>query len=216
MPLEPLPPVEELLPPLDPETLEPPAEEEPAFEPEPVSPPELEPVSPEPESPSIDSLAPPVVDEVEPTPTEEEKIDNLVDDAQEDGKITVEERVEIASALVEAAAGEPISAAEIIAAGIDYTDLPDEQPVELENGVVLVAEVVAALELFSNPAELVTDLFSDPEKVLTAVSNIGADMSSEVREDAEDAVVAAVIVSGIATQATMTAAVGSAGYRRKL
>ena len=81
---------------------------------------------------------------------------------------------------------------------------------------MLVAEVVAALELFSNPAELVTELFSDPAMVLTALSNIGADMSPEVREDAEDAVVAAVIVSGIATQASMTAAVGSAGYRRQL
>jgi len=194
------------------------AEEEPAPMPVPEAelPPEPEPIAPEPDSPSIKPLAPPIVDEVEPTPTPEEKIDNLVDDAQADGKVSAEERVEIASALVEAAAGEPISAADIIAAGIDYKDLPDDQPVELENGVVLVAEVVAALELFSNPAELVTELFSDPAMVLTALSNIGADMSPEVREDAEDAVVAAVIVSGIATQASMTAAVGSAGYRRKL
>ena len=212
-----IPPVEEPLP-LEPETLEPPAEEEPAPEPLPEAelPPELEPEAPEQESPSIEPLAPPVVDEPEPTPTEEEKIDNLVDDAQADGKVSDEERVEIVNALVETAAGEAISATDIIAAGIDYADLPDDQPVELENGVVLVAEVVAALELFSNPAELVTELFSDPAMVLTALSNIGADMSSEVREDAEDAVVAAVIVSGIATQASMTAAVGSAGYRRKL
>ena len=217
-PVEPdLPPVEEPLPP-EPEMPAPDAEEEPAPIPVPEAelPPEPEPEAPEPDSPSIEPLAPPIVVEVEPTPTPEEKIDNLVDDAQADGKVSSEERVEIASALVEAAAGEPIAAAEIIAAGIDYEDLPDEQPVELENGVVLVAEVVAALELFSNPAELVTELFSDPAMVLTALSNIGADMSPEVREEAEDAVVAAVIVSGIATQASMTAAVGSAGYRRKL
>jgi hypothetical protein len=194
------------------------AEEEPAPIPVPEAelPPEPEPEAPEPDSPSIEPLAPPIVDEVEPTPTEEEKIDNLVDDAQADGQVSAEERVEIANALVEAAAGEPISAADIIDAGIEYKDLPEDQPVELENGVVLVAEVVAALELFSNPAELVTELFSDPAMVLTALSNIGADMSPEVREDAEDAVVAAVIVSGIATQASMTAAVGSAGYRRQL
>ena len=146
----------------------------------------------------------------------QKEVNNLSQTLSSEGGFTNAERELVADALITSAEGAPVTVEAIAEAGIDYEDLPDAQPIELENGVVLVAEVVAALELFSNPAELVTDLFCDPEKVLTAVSNIGADMSSEVREDAEDAVVAAVIVSGIATQATMTAAVGSAGYRRKL
>ena len=152
--------------------------------------------------------------EPEPTPVSQEKIDNLVNLANADGKLSTAEKEQIAEALIEQAAGEPVSAQAIIEAGISYEDLPPEQPVELENGVVLVAEVVAALELFSNPTELVADIFADPEKVLTALSNIGADMSPEVREKAEKTIVAAVIAGGIATQASVTAAVGSVGYRR--
>ena len=93
-------------------------------------------------------------------------------------------------------------------------ELPPETPIELENGVILTAEVVVALQLLENPAELLAELFSDPGQVLTALSNIGADMSPEVREDSEKVVVSAIIAGGIATQAAASAAV-TAAYRRK-
>ena len=215
-PVEPLPPVEEPQPPLDPEPIEPVEVEEDSAVPVDEVEEEPVPVEPEPESQSIKPSEPPVVDEVETTPVTDEMVDDLVADAQADGQLSSEERTEIATALVEAAAGEPITAAAMVEAGIEYEDLPPDQPVELANGVVLIADVVAALELFSNPTELLGEIFSDPAQVFTALSNIGADMSPEVREKAEDTVIAAVLVSGVATQATMTAAVGSAGYRRNI
>jgi hypothetical protein len=95
---------------------------------------------------------------------------------------------------------------------VDLTTLAPDTPVSLENGVVLTAEVVIALQLLENPAELLTELFTDPGQVLTAISNIGADMSPEVREQSEKVVVSAIIAGGIATQAAAVAA--SATYRR--
>jgi hypothetical protein len=96
----------------------------------------------------------------------------------------------------------------------DLSELDPETPVQLENGVVLTAEVVVALQLLENPAELLSAIFTDPSQAITAVLNIGADMSPEVREESEKIVLSAVIASGIATQAAASAAV-SASYRRK-
>lgn len=62
----------------------------------------------------------------------------------------------------------------------------------LENGVVLSAGVVDALQSLEDPTELLSDLFSDPGKVFTALSNIGADMTPEDRKKAQTAVVAAI------------------------
>jgi len=84
----------------------------------------------------------------------------------------------------------------------------------LENGVVLTADVVVALQLLENPAELLAEIFSDPGEVLTALSNIGADLAPEVREDAEKVVISAIIAGNIATQAAAGAA-ATAAYRRK-
>ena len=82
------------------------------------------------------------------------------------------------------------------------TELPvEEETTNLENEVVLTASVVAALELFNNPVELFTTIFSDPSQALVAFSNIGADMSDEVREEAQQIVITAIIVGQIATQA---------------
>jgi hypothetical protein len=82
------------------------------------------------------------------------------------------------------------------------TELPvEEETTNLENEVVLTASVVAALELFNNPVELFTTIFSDPSQALIAFSNIGADMSDEVREEAQQIVITAIIVGQIATQA---------------
>jgi hypothetical protein len=96
----------------------------------------------------------------------------------------------------------------------DLESLDPETPIELENGVVLTAEVVIALQLFENPAELIAEIFSDPSQVLTAFSNIGSDLSPEVREDAEKVIVSAIIAGNIATQAAAGAA-ATAAYRRK-
>jgi hypothetical protein len=127
---------------------------------------------------------------------------------------TSEERQIVAEALVEQSNGAPITAQSIQEAGITVQDLPPDTPVELDNGVVLVAEVVVAIQLLENPAELLSAVFTDPSQALMAISNIGADMSDEVREESEKVVVSAIIAGGIATQAAATAAATST-YRRK-
>lgn len=93
-------------------------------------------------------------------------------------------------------------------------ELPADFPILLENGIVLTAEVVIAIQLLENPAELLGAIFTNPSQALTAISNIGADMSDEVREDSEKVVVSAIIAGGIATQAAAGAA-ATAAYRRK-
>jgi hypothetical protein len=95
---------------------------------------------------------------------------------------------------------------------VNVETLPPETPVELENGVILTAEVVVALQLLENPAELLGAIFSDPGQALTALGNIGADMSPEVREKSEKVVISAIIAGGIATQAAAIA--GASTYRR--
>ena len=97
----------------------------------------------------------------------------------------------------------------------DLSVLPPDTPVELENGVVLTAEVVIALTLLENPAELLAELFTDPGQVLMALGNIGADMSPEVREQSEKVIISAVIAGNIATQAAASAA-ALAAYRRNI
>jgi hypothetical protein len=89
-----------------------------------------------------------------------------------------------------------------------------EPMVTLDNGVVLTEEEAAAVVLLSNPAELLSELFSDPGAVLAALGSVGADMTPEEREKSEKVVVSAIIAGGIATQAAATA-VGTAAYRRK-
>ena len=97
---------------------------------------------------------------------------------------------------------------------VDLKTLDPETPVQLENGVVLEAGVVVALQLLENPAQLLSEIFTNPAEVLTALSNIGADMSPEVREDSEKVVISAVIAGNIATQAAASAG-AVAAMRRK-
>ena len=113
---------------------------------------------------------------------------------------------------------EPTPEPEVMQAeDVEASELPPDTPIELANGVVLTAGVVAALELLENPAELISEIFTNPGEVLTALSNIGADMSPEVREASEKVIVAAVIVGQIATQSAVAAAASAASttYRRK-
>ena len=116
-------------------------------------------------------------------------------------------------------APEPPAEPEVLQAeDVEASELPPDTPIELANGVVLTAGVVAALELFDNPAELLSEIFTNPGEVLTALSNIGADISPEVREQSEKVVIAAVIVGQIATQSAVAAAASAAAsttYRRK-
>ena len=173
------------------EAPEPPAEPEqpPAVEEEPPIPVEEAPPAPVEEPPVPVEEAPPVVTE-QSTPEE------------------VEAAVE---AIIEAADGEAITVETIAEAGLTLEDLPTQTPVEVRtddngNAVVITAEVAVALQVFDSPAELVNAIFDDPGQVLTAVANIGADMSDEEREESEEIIVASVIASQAAINAAGMAA----------
>jgi hypothetical protein len=86
--------------------------------------------------------------------------------------------------------------------------------VTLDNGVVLTEEEAVAIVLLQNPAELISELFSDPGAVLSALGSVGADMTPEEREKSEKVILASVIAGNIATQAAATAG-ALAAYRRK-
>jgi hypothetical protein len=168
----------------------PPPVVEPTPEPEPVVPPEVEPSpepSPEPETPAEEELPEPVEEDVDPVVETPEP--PVVEEEE-----SVPEVVQIDQ--------------------VDLETLDPETPVQLENGVVLEAGVVVALQLLENPAELLGAIFTNPAEALTAISNIGADMAPEVREKSEKVVISAVIAGNIATQAAASAAAISS-YRRQ-
>jgi hypothetical protein len=131
---------------------------------------------------------------------------------------TEEEKQVVAQAIIEQAQGEPVTAQAIQEAGLTYADLPPETPVEVredENGneVVITAEVAAALVVLSDPAALVSAIFTDPAQALLAIGSIGADMSDEERIESEKIIVASVIAGQAAV--TAASAAGAAAYRRK-
>jgi hypothetical protein len=134
-----------------------------------------------------------------------------------DEDATEEEKAEVAEAIIEAAQGEPVTAAAIASAGLTYADLPAETPVEVrqdENGneVVITAEVAAALVILESPAELISAIFTDPGQALLAITSIGADMSDEERTESEQTIVAAVIAGQAAVSAAgMAAGAASSG-----
>jgi hypothetical protein len=97
---------------------------------------------------------------------------------------------------------------------VDVATLAPETLVELDNGVVLTAEIVVALQLLDNPGEMLSAIFTNPALALRAFANVGADMSPEVRKKAKKTILASVIAGGIATQSAASAA-GLAAYRRK-
>jgi hypothetical protein len=67
----------------------------------------------------------------------------------------------------------------------------------LDNGVVIEQEVAEALEVLNSFDSLVAGIFNDPGQVILAIQNIGADMSPEVRKDAQVVVVATIVVTQI-------------------
>ena len=190
-------------------TPEAPQEPEPIPMPEPVVEPTLEPILPdvEPEpitepTPIALDLEPDLVPEPEPTveaePTVEELTQAVIEDALADGVLTDTERELVADALVEEFAGEAITFEALQEAGLDYEDLPPDQPVTLENGVVLTAEIADAIEIFESGAEVIGAILNDPAKALKAFVNVGADMTPEERETSQNTVVAAVVVTQVA------------------
>jgi hypothetical protein len=171
-----------------------PVEEPPALAEEPPTEPEIAPV--EEEQPPVEVDIPPVEEEAPPVVTE--------DSTPEEVEAAVE-------AIIEAADGEAITAEAIAEAGLTLEDLPSDTPVEVRtddngNAVVITAEVAIALQVFDSPAELVSAIFDNPGQVLTAVANIGADMSDEERKESEEIIVASVIASQAAINAAGMAA----------
>ena len=127
----------------------------------------------------------------------EDEVSGLSDSLTKDGVLTEDEKELLVDVILEQAGGNAISTELIDELGLDYEDLPDNQPVMLENGVVLFAEVADALEIFENPSEILGAVFTDPGKVLTAVANIGADMTPEQRKESQTIVVASIIVGQV-------------------
>jgi len=184
------------IPPVEPPAPEPPAEEPPAEEPPTVEPPAEEPPVEEPPAEE-----PPAPEEEPPAPVEEPPTE--AEPAPEEApEPPAEEEQEV-----------------VQAEDVEASELPADTPIQLENGVVLTAGVVAALELFDSPTELLSGVFTNPAQVLTALSNIGADMSEEERKESTETILAAVIVGQIATQSAVAAAASAAAasstYRRK-
>ena len=195
-----------------------PVPEPPAPAEEPPTPVVEEPVIEAPEPPA-EPEAPPAVEEEPPIPIEEAPpapVEEPPVPVEEAPPVVTEqstpEEVEAAvEAIIEAADGEAITAEAIAEAGLTLEDLPSSAPVEVRtddngNAVVITAEVAIALQVFDSPAELVSAIFDDPGQVLTAVANIGADMSDEEREESEEIIVASVIASQAAINAAGMAA----------
>ena len=156
--------------------------EEPAVTPSPTPEPEIS--SPEPSTPNQTQSPTP-----DPTPTSTLPSDNNIIDG-----LTAEESVALEELLTEYGPMDAISFESFEESGLDYEDLPPDQPVMLENGVILTAEVADAIEMFENPSELLLTVFTDPGKALKAFANVGADMTPEERKESQAVVVASVIV----------------------
>jgi len=190
-------------------------EPEPIPEPtEPTEPVVVPPVAPsvpqEPEAPPIIPFEPPIevpTEEEPPAPAEEppvvieEPIPPVEEPPIEAEEPPVEEEAPPAEAEEPPVEAEEPPAEVVQADEVDLETLAPETPVELDNGVVLEAGTVVALQLLENPAELLAEIFNDPGQVLTALSNIGADMSDEERTTAENTIIASVIAGQAAINA---------------
>jgi hypothetical protein len=185
----------------------------------PVAPPAApEPPAPAPEPPAI-IFIPPVVEPEPPAVVEEPPAEAEEPPIEpEEPPVEAEEPPELAEEppaeaeeppvpVEEPPAEEKEPPAEMVQADeIDLETLAPETPVQLDNGVVLEAGTVVALQLLENPAELIAAIFDNPAEVFTAISNIGADMSEEEREESEKVIIASVIASQAAVGAATMAA----------
>jgi hypothetical protein len=169
-----------------------PAPEPPVVAPEPpaivIFPPAMEPEPPVViEEPPVVIEEPPV--EVEEPPVEAEEPPDVVEEAP----VPVEEP----PAIEEEPPTEEVAQAD----EVDLETLAPETPVQLDNGVVLEAGTVVALQLLESPAELISAIFTNPAEAFTAISNIGADMSDEERTTSENTIIASVIAGQAAINA---------------
>jgi hypothetical protein len=145
---------------------------------------------PEPSSPSESTPDPTVSPTPDPSPSSTDlPSDNNITDG-----LTAEEAIALEELLTEYGPTDPISFESFEESGLDYENLPPDQPVMLENGVILTAEVADAIEIFENPSELLLTVLTDPGKALKAFANIGADMTPEQRKESQAVVVASIIV----------------------
>jgi hypothetical protein len=128
------------------------------------------------------------------SPTE---ITNLVDSLAGSGELTADEKALVSNVLVAAYANSVIPADVFAESGLDYADLPPEQPITLDNGVILTASVADAIQIFESPSEVLSAVFTDPGKALKAIANVGADMTPATRKKAQQAAVPAVIVTQV-------------------
>ena len=154
--------------------------------------------------------------EAEAAKAEKDKLDKIVEDAKAGKELSKEEVAAVVTALVEdLKPGESISAAQVQASGVSYSDLPPETPIAVrtsESGEVLVitAEVAANVELVQDPGALLNAAFTDPGAALAALGSIGADMTPSEREEATNMVVATVVATGAALNAVGLATGGGA------
>ena len=148
---------------------------------------------------------------------EEERLEKIAAEAKAGKELSKEEVAAVVTSLVaNLKPGESISAAQVQASGVSYSDLPASTPIEVrtdENGnaLVITAEVAANVELVQDPGALLEAAFSDPGAALQALGSIGADMTTEEREEATDMVIATVVAAGAAINAAAVATGGATG-----
>jgi hypothetical protein len=111
--------------------------------------------------------------------------------------LTAEEEAALNELLTQYSPMDAVSFESFEASGLDYEDLPPNQPVMLENGVILTAEIADAIEIFEDAGELFLTVLTDPGKALKAFANVGADMTPEQRKESQMVVVASIIVGQI-------------------
>jgi hypothetical protein len=154
--------------------------------------------------------------EAEAKKAEEERLAKIAEEAKAGKELSKEEVAAVVTSLVaDLKPGESISAAQVQASGVSYSDLPADTPIEVrvsESGeaLVITAEVAANVELVTDPGALLEAVFTDPGAALAAIGSIGADMTEGEREEATDMVVATVVAAGAAINA-VGAATGSTG-----
>jgi hypothetical protein len=168
---------------------------EPSSTPTPLQP-EL--VTPRPETtrgelPQPDPLIP---SEITPSPIEIEipsSNNNIINN-----ELTKEQNIALEELLTKYGPMDAISFEDFENSGLDYENLPPDQPILLENGAILTAEVADAIEILEDAGEFLLTVFTDPGKAIKAMANIGADMTPEKRKESQQVIVASVIVAQIA------------------
>jgi hypothetical protein len=193
-----------------------PSEEPVVSEPEPTIPPTEEP-APTPETPEepVEEPTENVVDETpEPEPTE------TPEPTEPELPVTEEEAVAELEALAEIAPEDLTDAQveQLVEAAMVVFETAEQGSPEYEQALEALATAAEAddPEIYSELAAipLLGDVAGAALEVLNDLGNVGADMSPEVREEAEQTVIASVIAVGAAVSAvsaTTTAAAASAG-----